>query len=485
MRQLQNKVRRQLDMWEQDLCRPLWTENDVLVVGFSGGPDSLALLHLLVKGQLHAPSRVVVGHLNHRLRSSATAEAELVAQRCEQWALQCQIGEVDVGALAQREGLTVEEAARLARYRFLAQVALDVDSRHVVVGHTADDQSETVLMHFVRGSGLTGLRGMAPDSKLHGYPGIRLLRPLLNVRRDEVLAYCRAHGLEPIYDPSNKDLTFFRNRLRHELLPLLEEYNPQIREHLLRTADVVRADVAFLESKTEDALESLIHSQDEQFTRMDLERWRQLPLSLRRRTLRRAVWQLRKSVRDVGFAPLEQARRVAEQGPVGAKSGLPGNLVLEVEYDALRLYDPRGNWQERAPQVSPYALMKLPVPGSVGLENGWQLQTTVRAAHGVGDQMDDPDPWLEYVDAATASNLVIRTRQTGERMQPLGMDGNSTKIADLMINDKLPARLRDGWPIVANAQHAVWVVGIRVDHRVRILDQTRRVIQLRCVPESS
>lgn len=485
MEQLQHRVRRQLDVWKHERGRPLWRDNDILVVGVSGGPDSLALLSMLVKDALHPASHVVVGHLNHRLRPEATGEANFVAQICAQWGLECKIGEVDVAAFAERDRLTVEEAARVARYRFLGEVALDVNSSRVVVGHTADDQAETVLMHFVRGAGLAGLRGMGPDSALHGFKGIRLIRPLLTVSRAEVLAYCRAHSLEPIDDPSNEDLTYFRNRLRHELLPLLEEYNPQIRERLLHTADVVRADVAFLEAKTAQAFTSLVTEQNEDLVRMDLERWQALPLSLRRRTLRMAVWHLRKSLRDVSYTPLEQARRVAEQGQVGAKSVLAGKLVLEVEYDALCLYRPETKLKTHAPQLSPGAQLPLSVPGSVELENGWQLWATVSVSGDVEKPHDTRDGWRESVDADSVGELVLRTRREGERMQPLGMDGKSTKISDLMINEKVPARLRSGWPIVANARHAVWVVGLRIDHRVCIHDRTQRVIQLRCVREGA
>lgn len=483
MKLLQSEVQRQLEAWEQDLGRPLWTEQNVLVVGVSGGPDSLALLHLLVKGDLHAPSHIVVGHLNHRLRPSATDEANFVAQICEQWGVAYRIGDVDVAQLAQRDGLTVEEAARVARYRFLGQIALDFGSRHVVVGHTADDQAETVLMHFIRGAGLAGLRGMSPDSSLHGFSGIHLIRPLLCARRQEILDYCRAHYLEPIQDPSNEDLAFFRNRLRHELLPHLEQYNPRIRERLLHTADVVRADVAYLESETDEALLSLVTWQGDDFIRMSLERWRALPLSLRRRTLRRAVWRLRQSLRDVSFTPLEQARRVAERGEVGAESALPGNLVLEVEYDTLRLYDRQADRNERAPQLFANEPIAMGVPGMVALENGWQIR--VSAGETVEDTDIDRDPWRVTVDAERAGDLVVRTRQTGERLQPLGMGGKSKKLSDLMIDEKLPARLRDAWPIVANAQHVVWVVGLRIDRRVCIHDRTKRVIQLRCVQEGS
>jgi tRNA(Ile)-lysidine synthase len=199
----------------------LWSDGEVVVVGVSGGPDSLCLLHLLRRLAPESHLTLHVAHLNHGLRGAAgEADAQAVAERAADWALPCTIGRADVPALAVESRTSLEEAAREARYAFLQAVARDRGARTIAVGHNADDQAETVLMHFLRGSGLAGLRGMLPRTAL----GERfLVRPLLDMPRSRIEAYCAASNLQPSRDLSNADTTIYRNRLRHELLPLLED----------------------------------------------------------------------------------------------------------------------------------------------------------------------------------------------------------------------------------------------------------------------
>ena len=468
--------------------RPLVRPEGVLVVGVSGGPDSLALLHALATGgrrgdPLHHPEKLVVGHLNHSLRPDATGDAQYVARVCSNWGVACFVEEADVGAQAQAQGLSLEEAGRLARYRFLAELARRVDAAAVAVGHNADDQAETVLMHFVRGAGLAGLRGMLPVGPMPEAPDLRLLRPLLTVSRAEIERYCRQHELEPRLDASNVDETFFRNRLRHELLPMLEEYNPQIRERLQNTAAVVAADYELLQQLRREAWMDILREGGDGWLRVDLEAWRDLPLSLRRSTLRHAVWELHSSLRDVTFEPVEQAREVAETGDVGAQATLPGGLVLTVEYDAWRLATEEASPPVRRPQLSGDEALVLSLPGRASLAGGWFVEAT--ACHDVSQEAveNNPDPWLAYVDAEEARQLLVRPRRPGERFQPLGMAGHSAKVSDVMINEKIPAGLRARWPLVANRDHLLWLVGHRLDRRARVTAGSRHVWRLRCARE--
>lgn len=477
---LQERVRRQMNRWERDSGYAFWQAEDTIVAGISGGPDSLALLHMLARRGLHTPDRLVTGHLDHGLRATSGEEAEAVAALCQQWGITCVVEAVDVAYLAKKERLSTEEAARKARYAFLGRVAREVGSKHVVVGHTADDQAETILMHLVRGAGLDGLRGMLPSVTLAGFPEVALLRPLLSVTRREIENYCGNYDLQPIRDPSNEDLSFFRNRLRHELLPILESYNPQLRERLLRTAAVIRGDIDYLDARTALALRSLIVESTPGLLRLKIDPWQQLPLSLRRRTLREGVWRLRQSARDVGFAVIEQAREIAERGQVGAKSTLPGGIELEVEYDTLLLHDPHSVQAVHVPQVPEGREFEFPVPGKIVLKAGWRLRAEIYSLRQFRARRQKADDWQAYVDADLAGALHVRTRQVGERMQPLGMNGGHAKVSDIMINEKLPAALRASWPVVANDDHPVWLVGIRLDERAKVHERTQRVIQLRC-----
>ena len=240
-----------------------------LVVGVSGGPDSLCLLHVLRELAPDLALRLHVAHLHHGLRGvDADADAAFVQETAVAWGLPVTIEHADVAALAQQTGMSLEEAARHARYSFLARVAERNGARAIAVGHTADDQVETVLMHFLRGSGLAGLRGMQPVSDFGFWMrgaepaaaigGAVLLRPMLSVSRAEILDYCADHGLTPRFDRSNEDTTFFRNRLRHELLPLLETYNPQIRRILLNSATVLADDYEHLRGQLQAAWSQVI-----------------------------------------------------------------------------------------------------------------------------------------------------------------------------------------------------------------------------------
>jgi len=220
----------------------LLVRGEPVVVGVSGGPDSLCLLHVLKHLAPGYGVTLHVTHLEHGIRGEESeADAQFVAGLAHRWGLPVTVEHADVPRLAEEEGLAPEEAARRARYGFLARVAGQIGASRIAVGHNADDQVETVLMHFLRGSGLAGLRGMLPlsplgelrlgaalrDSPLAGE--LRLIRPLLEVARPAIEAYCRSRGLQPRFDRSNLDTTYYRNRLRHELLPMLEGYNPNIR----------------------------------------------------------------------------------------------------------------------------------------------------------------------------------------------------------------------------------------------------------------
>ena len=234
--QVEEKVRRAI------AAGPLWQAGETVVVAVSGGADSLCLLHVLRALQPEHGAQLHVAHLDHRFRGEeAACEARAVAGLAQDWGLACTVEAVDVPALMAREGLSAEEAGRQARYRFLAHVAARVGARAIALGHTADDQVETVLAHLLRGSGPLGLRGMRPVSPpapwmvegLAPSVPLRLVRPLLEVTRGETEAYCAALGLNPARDPWNEDRRFQRVRLRREVIPLLETLNPQVREALL------------------------------------------------------------------------------------------------------------------------------------------------------------------------------------------------------------------------------------------------------------
>ncbi len=306
---------------ETILKHDLISQGAKVVVGVSGGPDSLTLLNCLRILSDELGIGLHVAHLNHQLRGSESdRDAQFVAWLAQEWKLPNTIGSRDVVALARSEHLSIEEAARRARYGFLIEVARQNGATTLAVAHNADDQVETVLMHFLRGAGLAGLRGMqykigvgdlplGPSGSEGGFetprapgpgPDLTLVRPLLDVTRDQIEAYCKQNALAPHYDQTNSDTTLFRNRLRNETLPYLETLNPNVRQTLIRAAHALADDFDFLQSQVHSAYVRVAHESENAIV-FDRAAWRALHPAIQRGTLRAAVWQLRGDLRNIDW----------------------------------------------------------------------------------------------------------------------------------------------------------------------------------------
>jgi len=449
----------------------LLAPNQQLVVGVSGGPDSLALLHLLTRLRPEYDLRLRVAHLNHGLRPSADEDSEFVTQIAKAWDVPCTVERADVAAIAKAEHLSIEEAGRLARYAFFTRLG-----PVAAVAHNADDQAETVLMHLLRGSGLAGLRGMLPKRVMAVSPGesrLEIVRPLLGTSRADIEAYVAAHGLRPRIDPTNTDTTFFRNRLRRELLPFLETYNPNIRQILRRTAEVVAGEHELLRGLVEqtwnntlaveakrqptsvspDAVRKSSQSESKAVV-FDLIRWRALPLPLQRALLRQAINRLRPGLRDVDFTPVENAIAWLQTAESGHTADLLGGLCVKIVGSTLIV----GPWSvSPPPQEARGALpeVSLGIPGATQFLD-WQFTTEIVAASD-----PHPDRWTAFIPASFMP-LTVRIRRPGDRFKPLGLNGHTLKLSDFMINRKIPATERDQWPLVVSGATVLWVCGYRL-----------------------
>ncbi|HFB52371.1 MAG TPA: tRNA lysidine(34) synthetase TilS, partial [Anaerolineae bacterium] len=260
-------------------CREhqLLAAGETVVVAVSGGADSVCLLDVLRRLAPALNLKLHVAHLNHQLRGdAAAADADFVRDLARRWQLPVTIGQADVAQLARQQKKSVEDAARAARYDFLRQVARKIHAEKIAVGHNADDQSETVLLHFLRGAGLDGLRGMLPRTPQPD-GGAPLIRPLLEIPRTEIEAYCRAQNLPFRTDATNRDENFTRNRVRHSLLPLLETFNPNIRAALRRTAALMQADFPLVERETDRAWQFVVKTESPQAVIFDRDDWQSLP----------------------------------------------------------------------------------------------------------------------------------------------------------------------------------------------------------------
>ncbi len=464
----------------------LFREGERVVVAVSGGPDSLALLHILhaLRDVWHLS--LVVAHLDHALRPTSREDATFVGRVATNLGLFCVRERQDVRAYAKTHHLSLEEAAREVRYRFLAQVAHATQATAIATGHTADDQAETVLMHFLRGAGLSGLKGMRarrplaipprePSSPVHATMDV--VRPLLFTPRRDIEAYLERKGLHPVLDETNFDTTLFRNRLRHELLPFLErEYQPNVRVLLARSAETLGVDWDFIQQEANAAWARLAACAPHAIT-FPREAFLALHPALQRLLVRRACFTLRPLLRDVTWEHITNALAIATHGETGAQATLPGHLALRCDYDQICI--------EHHPSVRGWPQLDLPMspplmPDTTFSLGEWKLRLRLVPRDALETSpFENEDRWQAFLDAARIRlPLRLRVRQPGDRFHPLGMPGE-VNLADFLITQKVPAPVRDALPLLVDADNDIlWVVGVRISEKAAIRNTTTDVLHL-------
>ena len=472
-RRLLKGVERQLKELEPSLTR------SPIVVAVSGGPDSLALLLLLAQLKENLGLTLHVAHLDHGLRGAeARDDALFVKETAGSLGLPATLGAADVKSHMAGRGLSPEEAAREVRYAFLARVAAEQGAASIALGHTADDQAETVLMHVLRGSGLTGLAGMSPLSyrpSAEGQERVALLRPLLDVTRDETAAYCRWKGVTPREDATNRSLEFTRNRTRLELLPLLRDYNPRIREALLRLSSAAAHDQDYILGEAVQALGKLTTS-EEWGVSIERKGFAELHPALKRRLLRLVYQEVTGSPDGLEHSHVEEMVKLSDGG-AGRSVDLPGGLIFSVGYDSLSLALNAGG------ASGPPALTgerPLSVPGRTCI-HGWNVTARLLP---YGGEPPEAGAYTAALDAERVGRaLSVRGRRPGDRFTPLGMTG-SKKLQDFMVDARIPAEARDGVPLVVSEEGIVWVVGHRIAHWARVTEDTREILSLDFSPDN-
>jgi tRNA(Ile)-lysidine synthase len=452
---------------------------DLLLVGVSGGPDSLCLMHIL-----HALGyNFIIAHINHQLRPQADEEASLVKQFARDMNVECISTRVNVFSYVEQNSISVEEAARLMRYQFLFKQAEQRAAKAVLVGHNADDQVETILLHFLRGTGLSGLRGM--DFKTIPNPWsdhIPLLRPLLSTSRAAIQAYLAEHNLHPLCDQSNQDTTYFRNRVRLELLPILEKYNPRIRANLLRMSQIVRDDYQVLQNNVSSAWENCLVNQDAGYLSFRLSAFVILPVSIQRYVLRKAINYHLPGLRDVGYECIERGIDFLNHGKENGQVDILAGVRIIKEGDLFWV----ASWQAELPDMDFPSLpagqqLTLNIPSTIELSNGWKMRALEISddQKGMQKSVETIDPFQAWIAVDSLQlPLTIRTRRVGELIKPLGMQGHSVKISDLMINLKIPKRARNTWPLVSAADEIVWVPCYRVSYKASIKPDSQQIVKL-------
>lgn len=447
--------------------RHIFRDGEAIVIGVSGGPDSTALLLALARLREELGLEITAAHFDHMLRTRQEAEGdhEFVEETCRALKVPFVFARGDVKRRVRIEKESVEEASRYLRYRFLAAEAAKAGATAIAVGHTLDDRAETVLLHLVRGTGLDGLAAMAPRARYPLGEGPDIARPLLTVARAETHRYCHDLGLEPRRDPTNDLPIATRNRVRNELMPLLESFNPRVAEALVRMADAAEQDAEFVGAEADWAWRKVATVGD---GRVSIKRsvLGVLPPAVAIRLLRRAATQAGASPEAVHLNDVMESLTKDR-----SRISLPGGIALiEDQYLVIA-------GDEAPATAEPIDLTIVQVPGRTRVAD-WTIEAEVMAREDATSKPRDGTYEATIAQHAISGELVVRSRRPGDRLRPMGL-GGSKKLQDILVDAKVPLEERDGVLVFADDDGVVWVAGHSLDERVALTPRTRRVVRLR------
>jgi tRNA(Ile)-lysidine synthase len=314
---------------------------------------------------------------------------------------------------------------------------------------------------------------------------IPLVRPLLGVWRDEILAYLAERNLEPIKDPSNQDVAFLRNSVRHELIPSLEEYNPKVRQAIWNTANVLREDFSILESSFGDAWQECLLEEGSGFISFNIDILKYQPVGIQRYIFRGAMALVMPDTREIDYGLIRNAIDFLNSSPRTGECELTEMVYILKEDQYLWVYSKDARLPDSAwPQFKSKNAMELDIPGKLNLNENWMMEAVnIRSEDISQDQvLSNQNPFRVFIDVSKVKPpLVIRNRRPGDRIKPLGMKGKSMKLAHFMVNQKLPRRARENWPLVCDSEEILWVPGYRSSHISRVSEKTKNIIILNLV----
>lgn len=439
---------------------------DRVLIGVSGGPDSVALLHVLNNLAREMNFTIFVAHLDHGFRGQESAEdAAYVTRLAQEMNVQVSAESRDVARYALDKKMSAQAAAREVRYCFFEETAKTFQCNKLATGHHANDQAETLLFNFMRGSGPAGLGGIPPVRD--GW----VIRPLIEVSRREIEVYCRQHGLETRLDKTNLKDVYTRNKIRLNLLPYLErEYNQNLVETLVRTSEIFREEEAYLEKQAMTEFGKMMLFQVPNRIELSLKEFKDIPAVLGKRIVRIAWQKVAGTVYNLEFVHLEKALPFLQKGRTGAVLQLPGGINLEKHYGKMVFT------AEKAGAVPEYSYF-INVPG-ITLVQEIGVQIVTEFVEALPATPKDPDE--TYIDYdAVVLPLRVRNRVPGDWFKPLGMTG-SQKIKKYFIDNKVPRERRDQVPIIVSGdEQVVWIAGHRADRRWQAGTKKERVLKIK------
>jgi tRNA(Ile)-lysidine synthase len=418
-----------------------------LLVGVSGGPDSLVLLHFLKQIQSMFAFDLLVAHVDHMFRGDESYEDYLfVEQICKEWGIAFEGTRIDVPAYMKQTGESTELAARNLRYRFFEQVMNKYECTVLVLGHHGDDQVETMLMRLTRGASGKARAGI-PIKR--AFQNGHIIRPFLGITKMEITEYAVEHGLEPRLDPSNESDDYVRNRFRHHVLPFLKQENPLVHEQFQRFSEEIYEDEDFFHELVSRKMNEVWIERTRGFAIISIDSLLAMPKPLQRRAIQLILNYLYlERPSSLAALHINQLLTLFLNPQPSAELHLPGGLIIEKSYSTCIFRFSKYESLE-------YTLL-LQIPGDTFLPNGYKIK-----AQYIGEATMGGNDTLLLPVSSVSLPLTVRSRQEGDRMRVKGL-GGTKKIKDIFINEKVPLFKRNSWPVVIDGTgQIIWLPGLK------------------------
>ncbi|GAA0353590.1 tRNA lysidine(34) synthetase TilS [Bacillus horti] len=468
----------------------LFQQGDSLLLAISGGVDSMALLHWFIQQREAQSLTLRVIHVNHQLRGEESErDQQHVEEMCRQWNVPCSSVRVDVVTYAREKRISKQVAARECRYQAFEQIAKQYDISIIATAHHADDQVETVLMRLIRGAGIQGLSGIPSLRRTNAY---MIIRPFLKVAKKQLESYCQVHDIPYQFDQSNSMDDYTRNYVRHHVTPLLTELNPQLHEAIGDMTELLREENDWLTQEAKKYADQIIETKDAQQVTLNLSTFRHIPLPLQRRAILLILNCLSEPGSQWSKTHIDQLLELCIQEQGRKELHLPHSILVQKEYTNLTI-GKRDAVQKH--QVSSYYI-RLPSEGELDVPElslkirveayRTALEDIQQQGKSVGKTVPDlPSEWrslqsgqryrAQFDLQQISLPLILRNRQPGDKIQPLGMKGHK-KVKDIFIDAKIPQKERQRWPLIADQLDILWIPGIKRADRSKVNQKTEQCV---------
>lgn len=440
-------------------------KDDRVVVGVSGGPDSMALLYILNEIKRELDFNICVAHINHGIRKDeADADEEFVKNICLRLSIPFNSTKVNMNEYAKKNKLTSEEAGRAIRYEFFNKILNDIGGGKIAVAHNKNDQAETLLMRFFRGTGIEGLRGME-------YKNAKIIRPLLDVSREEIEKYCSDNHISVRIDRTNLEPIYGRNKIRLEVIPYIRQnYNKGIIDTLARTSRLMQMDSEYISEIVREKYKNMVVEESQNSIVLDIDKLKNEHYSIKTRIFRQSIEKINGDLKGIEEKHINNIINLMKDHITGKSIDIANNTIIKISYGNIIIE--KNNKQKKA-------LFKYPlhIEESVYIDE-LNANITLKVLPATEVDIKNINSFIKYFDYDKIKDILyIRNRRDGDRFTPLGMNG-SKKLKDFFIDEKIPRGERDSIPIIENNGNIIWVVGYRISEDYKVSVNTTKVLSI-------